>query len=322
LRVVDEALLDLMKKYDFHEVDTIRGRLMGEKKEANSEVRAARKALLDALEHAVGVNTACIVEIRSLKPEFEANGQTVLKLASEKAEEYRKKSQHIRETMRRIASKQEEVKHQRCVVQQERKKDADSYTKDVSAWRNDIKSDCERVQAILAGIEAKEQRIRDATHADRKSAWKAQVLIATLDENKRVLDSCNAEICDAPVILDRCGQVASGMGATAQQLNSELCGNVHKDVARRESGGRDLDVRHMEEHVVARKRVFHEKLQVSCRCCCRAPWVLWLLLLLLLPLCLAKPVPLCVAFVSLCVADRYQDVQVRAENERSQCRDG
>ena len=304
-----------MKKYDFHEVDTIRGRLMGEKKEANSQVRAARKALLDALEHAVGVNTACIVEIRSLMPEFEANGQTVLKLASEKAEEYRKKSQHIRETMRRIASKQEEVKHQRCVVQQERKKDADSYTKDVSALRNDIKSDRERVQAILAGIEAKEQRIRDATRADRESAWKEQVLIGTLDENKRVLDSCNAEICDAPEILDRCGQVASDMGATAQQLNSELCGNLNKDVARRESGGRDLDVRHMEEHVVARKRVFHEKLTVSCRCCCRAPGVLWLLLPPLLPLCLAKP-------LSLCVADRHQHVQVRAENERSQRRDG
>jgi DNA repair exonuclease SbcCD ATPase subunit len=258
-----------MKKYGFEDVSTVtRACLMGHMKDAEKEIRVARKAILDALEHAVGVNTACVEEVRSLMPEFQANGQTVLKLAREKAEEYRKKAQHIRETMRRIADKKKEMKRQRCVVQKERKTDADSYTKDVNARRNDIKARREIVRRELAEIAAQEQRIRDATRADRESAWKEQVLIATLDENERVLDSCNAEICDAPVILDRCGQVASGMGATAQQLNSELCGNVHKDVARRESGGRDLDVQHLEEYQVARKKIFTERILVSCRCCC------------------------------------------------------
>jgi hypothetical protein len=38
---------------------------------------------------------------------------------------------------------------------------------------------------------------------------------------------------------------------------------VQRDVTRRKSGGRDLDVRHFEEHTVARKKVFTEQIQIE-----------------------------------------------------------
>jgi hypothetical protein len=117
----DEALAELMAKHGFHDVSTVRGRIIGEKKKAERAVREARKGLLDALEHAVGVNTGCIAAVRPLTPEFQESGQKVARLATEKAEEYRRKAEHIRLTMARIAAKKDEVGVQRREVKEERK---------------------------------------------------------------------------------------------------------------------------------------------------------------------------------------------------------
>jgi hypothetical protein len=252
-----------MAKHGFHDVSTVRGRIIGEKKKAEREVREARKGLLDALEHAVGVNTLCIAAVRSLTPEFQESGQKVARLATEKAEEYRRKAEHIRLTMARIAAKKDEVGVQRREVNEERRRDAAKYAGEIDRSQRDNEADRQAVQKLLARIEAREQRIRDATRDDQESAWKAQVLVGTLDENERVLDACSAEISDAPEILDRCRSVAQKMGHTATQLTSKLCENVQRDVTRRESGGRDLDVRHFEEHTVARKKVFTEEIDTS-----------------------------------------------------------
>jgi len=259
----DEALAELMAKHGFHDVSTVRGRIIGEKKKAEKAVREARKGLLDALDHAVGVNTSCIEAVKSLTPEFQAISQTVTRLASEKAEEYRRKAKHIRLTMDRIAAKKTEVGVQRREVEKERNRDAATYAGEVDRSQRDNEADRQAVQKLLARIEAREQRIRDATREDQESAWKAQVLIGTLDENERVLDACSAEISDAPEILDRCCNVASTMGHAAKKLISELCENAQKDVTRRKSGGHDLDVRHFEEHTVARKKVFTEQIQTE-----------------------------------------------------------
>ena len=259
----DEALVELMAKYDFHDVGTARRRVIGEQKQAEQAVRQARKGLLDALQRAVGVNMDCIEAVRSLRPEFEATGTTAAKLARAKADEYHKKSEHIRRTLDRLASKKTEVGQQRREVQEERKQDAIKYAKEMEQSQLGNEADRKIILEALARIESRERRIRDATREDRESAWKEQVLVGTLDENERVLDACSAEISYAPEILDRCCKISRTMGDTAKQLTSELCENVKKDITRRESAGRDLDVRHFEEHTVARKKVFTEQLRTE-----------------------------------------------------------
>merc|ERR1719453_1400257 len=55
------------------------------------------------------------------------------------------------------------------------------------------------------------------------------------------------------------------MGQAATQLLTSLETSLHRDDARRKSAGLELDVDHWEEHTVARKTVFAEKLRVDCK---------------------------------------------------------
>lgn len=252
-----------MAKYDYHDVDTVTKRILTHKKTAESEVRQARTNVIDGFDHAASVIDATVTTVLSLVPGFEASGKTAMKLANEKAREYCRKAQHIRESMQRIVTKKEEVKHQRSMVEQERQQDIEHYTAQVQFWHRDSEQALKQVMDLLARIETNENCIRKATRADQESAWKEQVLVGVLDENDRVLDSCNDEIGDAPELLDRCGKVASDMAEAAKRLTSELCINLNKDVVRRRSDGRDMDVSHYEEYNIARKKVFRAKLQVG-----------------------------------------------------------
>ena len=259
----DPGMLELMKRYGFHEASSVSGGIIFEKKTAQVQVRVARKSLVDALQQAVVVNIDSINRTNALLQSFQHTANTVSGLSTEAAARYRAKEQHMVASQTRIAGKKAEFEQQAEEVDRERQVVANHYVKRMKQWKCDSEEHLLTVRNLLAEIEENEQDMCDATREDQESAWKAQLLKGTLAENGRVLDACNDEIEHAPEQLDRCVQVVAEMGATGAKLIGAVAGNVTKDVLRRESSGRDFDAQHLEEHCVARKSVFSEKINTD-----------------------------------------------------------
>jgi hypothetical protein len=259
----DARLLQLMQKYGFHDVGSIGGRIIGEKRTADEAIRLARKNKLDALEHAVGVNTTSVNTVRHVLAQLAAAKENARVVADQRARVYAAKAQHMKDSMERIKAHKSEMKRQRDAVVAERQQAAELYVEKIDQWKRDSELKLAKVKELLKGIEENEAAVRNATRDDIASAWKAKVLQGVADENDRVLNGCYAEIAEAPEKLIRCSVDTTSMGQAATQLLTSLETNLHRDDARRKSAGLELDVDHWEEHTVARKTVFAEKLRVD-----------------------------------------------------------